>query len=48
MEEIDVGLVGETTPLPEAFIADEEVDVFSLEALVELHPHSSLLEFLVL
>ena len=34
MEELDVASEGEAAPLPEAFFADEEVDVLSLEALV--------------
>ena len=37
VEEIDAAFEGKTTPLPEAFIADEEVDVFSLEDLVDMH-----------
>ena len=46
VEEMCSVLEGETTPLPEAFIADKEVDVFSLEAFVDMHWHSSLLNFL--
>ena len=37
VEEMCSVFEGKTTPLPEAFIADEEVDVFSLEALVDMH-----------
>ena len=33
VEEIDVPLEGEAAPLPEAFFADEEVDVLSLKSL---------------
>ena len=36
MEEIDAAPEGEAAPLPEAFFADEEVDVLSLEALKDL------------
>ena len=36
VEELDVASEGEAAPLPEAFFADEEVDVLSLEALKDL------------
>ena len=53
MEEIGVPTEGEAAPLPEAFFADEEVDVLSLqtifdrlEAFVDVHRRSSLLDLL--
>ena len=46
MEEIGVPTEGEAAPLPEAFFADEEVDVLGLEAFVDVHRRSSLLDLL--
>ena len=37
MEEVDVRTEGEAAPFPEAFFADEEVDVLRLQSLVDRH-----------